>query len=1044
MPNQMRITNMTTKPVMVKLSDIKGNFTNEIVLKLAQKQDFDREQGVYKLSILNIETRKEEYIFNLKSAGVYQIDRNYEYLNGFKIKNNLTSEEIFHSEVKELNRINDTDRYNNTNENFYRNSNLSSNDFFILNSKNRDGCENFENSNNINFNNSINNNSNSNNKQDPFKKDGVYSSKNANFNNSNASNFTNFNLNLADIPKGNLLKIKNESNKDLIIYLFRDKADIAPECSFISNKQSKFFNRAPRIEYELIIEFLTDLQNDSSKESIEYNFVISSDNNYTITNDMELLNEKGFIVKNQAKEKKELDEKDNITKSSNTRRPSSEIHEIRNSFNENYKSIPLNIILLKNSSEKDYKVIIKSDKNPNLRIPLHLFAGLFNRITVDKHEKNRKDLNEIFKILVNDEFFFNAKAGFKYDITDKQEVFCDDIKVEKNIIPANEKESFLIKNPKNYLCILNDQKNYYNNNMKIIENNKYDNNDYADFLKNLNKNYLTEYVSKKKTIKKKTEFIINNSNTNEINVRIETDGFASEDFFFVRHSEKKYLSRMADVNVENQDDNKENIKNEIFYLLEILDEENNSIRFYISKAGEYIFTSEKKLIYKQSSEEIEPTDDLIDEETKTFMARDGKLKDIKYNKGFFTDLGKKTLKLFDFSQNNNNNENKTPTDNNTNNTTNVIYNKNSKTIVKDEDKNLTYFENILPNYIPGQVFTDVNFAADSSMIDPNSSEEPNKMKFRKAHFTHSENEANLINFSSTALSFLGGFQRPNKIFKKQFYLFKDNIEPSDVIQGTIGNCYLVSIFAALAERPELIQKIFKTRSINPDGFYEIYYYYKGRKYIMFIDDIFPTFDKNLGSKKLLFAEPNEEEIWVSILEKAYAKFEGGYKNIIGGLIYPELEFFTGCKTEELDIVNSKLFWDKLKVITKDQNIICCRSKFKNQDSNNKNSITSNNNIVFGHAYTILDAREMTKDNNDQNKNIKLVQIRNPYGASHHNINGDKIETEWNGDYSDNSPLWNDDLKKFFDYHIAKGDNGIFFMSFDDFVKEFDSVVIGYI
>ena len=390
------------------------------------------------------------------------------------------------------------------------------------------------------------------------------------------------------------------------------------------------------------------------------------------------------------------------------------------------------------------------------------------------------------------------------------------------------------------------------------------------------------------------------------------------------------------------------------------------------------------------------------------MTFDGLIKDINYNK---------LLEKIKNSDNKNN----------------IFKNASSKVFNQEnkiEENEILFFDNIQPNYSQGQKFIDSNFIADITMIDPY--DESNTRTIREPHFTHSENESNLDNFVSSAVSFLGGYQRPDKIFKKQYYLFKDTIEPNDVIQGTIGNCYLVSIFSALAERPELIQRIFKTKSINPDGFYEIFYYYQNKKYIMFIDDIFPTFDKILGNKKMLFAEPNGEEIWVSILEKAYAKFEGGYVNIIGGLIYPELEFFTGCKTEEISTNNANC-WEKLRNAAIEKYIVCCRSKRK---ENNTNSITSKNNIVYGHAYTILDAKEF--------KNVRLVQIRNPYGGSTVDLNGNKVSTEWCGDYSDESKLWDEELKEFFDFKIAYGDNGIFFMSFNDFMSEFDSLVIGYI
>ena len=83
-------------------------------------------------------------------------------------------------------------------------------------------------------------------------------------------------------------------------------------------------------------------------------------------------------------------------------------------------------------------------------------------------------------------------------------------------------------------------------------------------------------------------------------------------------------------------------------------------------------------------------------------------------------------------------------------------------------------------------------------------------------------------------------------------------------------------------------------------------------------------------------------------------------------------------------------------------------------------------IRYGHAYSILDVKHYTQNGYD----LKLVLLRNPWG-----------KYEWKGDYSDNSSKWNDELKKFFNYHLVITDNGIFWLPFDDFCKYFYNLII---
>ena len=55
---------------------------------------------------------------------------------------------------------------------------------------------------------------------------------------------------------------------------------------------------------------------------------------------------------------------------------------------------------------------------------------------------------------------------------------------------------------------------------------------------------------------------------------------------------------------------------------------------------------------------------------------------------------------------------------------------------------------------------------------------------------------------------------------------------------------------------------------------------------------------------------------------------------------------------------------------------------------------------------------------------KLMCLRNPWG-----------HTEWNGDWSDNSEKWNTRIKNLVGFEGIE-DDGIFWMEFNDYLKEF--------
>ena len=112
-------------------------------------------------------------------------------------------------------------------------------------------------------------------------------------------------------------------------------------------------------------------------------------------------------------------------------------------------------------------------------------------------------------------------------------------------------------------------------------------------------------------------------------------------------------------------------------------------------------------------------------------------------------------------------------------------------------------------------------------------------------------------------------------------LFQGGISPEDVAQGQLGNCWLIAAMACLAEHPGLLRRVFETKRATANG-----------KYVMKLFDgqerkwKHVTVDENIPIVKrdasLLFASPQGTEMWVIMLEKAFAKFCGSYAALAGG------------------------------------------------------------------------------------------------------------------------------------------------------------------
>lgn len=83
---------------------------------------------------------------------------------------------------------------------------------------------------------------------------------------------------------------------------------------------------------------------------------------------------------------------------------------------------------------------------------------------------------------------------------------------------------------------------------------------------------------------------------------------------------------------------------------------------------------------------------------------------------------------------------------------------------------------------------------------------------------------------------------------------------------------MLATISALAKNPENIKKIFVFHDIAV-GFYVLKLYKNGKPIYLPIDDQIPC---NKTTKSPLFTKPIGNEIWVLLLEKAWAKMVGNY------------------------------------------------------------------------------------------------------------------------------------------------------------------------
>ena len=260
------------------------------------------------------------------------------------------------------------------------------------------------------------------------------------------------------------------------------------------------------------------------------------------------------------------------------------------------------------------------------------------------------------------------------------------------------------------------------------------------------------------------------------------------------------------------------------------------------------------------------------------------------------------------------------------------------------------------------------------------------------------------------------WERPENIFLSEDYqVFYDKIEKEDIIQGCLGNCYFLSAIASLCKYPSLIEKIFFIKEKSIEHCYGCYLRINGIWKLVLLDDYIPCIGYLI--KKFAFSHANGNELWVILLEKAWAKINGNYARIIGGDPHEIYELLTNAYCEKILFSNENEdeIWKKYHNAQEKGFLMTAGTNIDTEELNMESL-----GLIPGHAYSVIKVEEInTKDGKE-----KLVNLRNPWGHG-----------EWNGDWCDSSPKWTEEIRDKLVNHDIK-DDGSFWMSFKDFYKYF--------
>ncbi|KAJ9447957.1 Calpain-B [Diplonema papillatum] len=249
------------------------------------------------------------------------------------------------------------------------------------------------------------------------------------------------------------------------------------------------------------------------------------------------------------------------------------------------------------------------------------------------------------------------------------------------------------------------------------------------------------------------------------------------------------------------------------------------------------------------------------------------------------------------------------------------------------------------------------------------------------------------------------------------------IEPADIDQGALGDCWFLAAVASCAEWPEqLIVPIFRdatklrrdAASYNEQhraevaaGAFRVRLAKHGWWKWHIVDTYLPVQPLNEPGGPC-FARNKQEpnELWVALLEKCYAKLHGSYVAISGGDPAVALADLTGFPTVSFDWkeANDALF---KRMVQHDEHGRLLWVSTPGEDASDYMGGSASEaakakaqkydavGLGTGHAYTVLKVALVDIERDGKKRTIRILQIRNPWGN----------DVEWNRAWSDNSKEW---------------------------------------
>ncbi|KAG0229724.1 calpain 7 [Mortierella sp. GBA43] len=283
------------------------------------------------------------------------------------------------------------------------------------------------------------------------------------------------------------------------------------------------------------------------------------------------------------------------------------------------------------------------------------------------------------------------------------------------------------------------------------------------------------------------------------------------------------------------------------------------------------------------------------------------------------------------------------------------------------------------------------------------------------------------------------------------------VSSSNIVQEVVTDCSFVASLCVSASyerrrKKHLIRACIYPKNkygepeYNPYGKYLVKLFFNGIPRRVVIDDYLPV---SRTGELMCTCSKNKNELWPSIIEKAYMKVMGGY-NFPGSNSGTDLYALTGWIPEHVFFrdCNRNLQWERILngqragtfmfvnrnkwyaeyQLTESINtmlglaLVTIATGFMDEESAEEKG------LVPTHAYAVLDMREV--------EGLRLMQVKNPWSRK-----------RWKGKFSHlDAENWTPELLGKLEYDQSAAlekDDGIFWIDYESVCNEFDTIHINW-